>query len=293
METLKHLRIYFFGLVLVGFFSSCTNDRDENLVPLPEDNSDQIAYEAANATVGSQLYNDFTKTPGWDGPSDQNVNIDDITEYKDFYRCKQCHAWDRKARYASYIDRAPKLTRPDVSTVQLLNLDLADIRLVFDAVKNTGGAAVDSDRTADGTNPSLGGNKHPDYGTIFTDAQIWDLVKFVREGAFDTDALYQVNTVGTYPTGSRTFTDVGRDGDAQIGQTYYANNCASCHGANGTQIDLGGRSIGEFIREKPYELQVKVLSGQLGTAMGPTPTTFEEILGLYKAGSDPNLFPDN
>ncbi len=289
MKTLKKLQISFIVILLGGILSSCTNDRNE-LTPV--DNSDQIAYEAASAAVGSQLYNDFTKTPGWDGPSDASVNVDDITGYKDFYRCKQCHAWDLKARFASYIDRAPKVTRPDVSTVKLTNLRYADLKVVFDAVKNTGGAAVDPSRTADGTNPALGGNNHPDYGTILTDGQIWDLVKFLRDGAFDTDNLYAVNTVGAYPTGSRSFTDIGRDGNTQLGQTYYNNNCAACHGANGTTLDLGGRSIGKFVRDKPYELQHKVQSGQLGTAMGPSPTSFEEIQGFLKLASDPNVFPD-
>lgn len=289
MKKFKHLHIYLVATLFAGFTSSCTSDDDDNNPVV--DNSDQIAYDAADPVVGSQLYNDFTKTPDWEGPSDANVNIDDVKNFKDFYRCKQCHAWDLKARFGSYIDRAPKVGRPDVSTVRLNNLELANISVVFDKVKNSGGAKVDPARTADGTDPSLGGNEHPDYGVIFTDSQIWDLVKFLREGAFDVDGLYATNTTGAYPTGSRTFTDIGRDGDVQLGNNYYSNNCATCHGADGTTIDLGGRSIGDFIREKPYEMQHKVVSGQLGTAMGPTPTTFEQIKGLYKAGTDTVAFP--
>ena len=292
MKNLRKISVCIFALSLILLASSCTNDRQDTIPIEPPDNSDQIAYDAASAVVGSQLYNDFTKTPGWDAPSDPNVDPNDISDFKDFYRCKQCHAWDRKARFASYINRAPKESRPDVSTVQLVNLDAADISYLFDKVKNTGGAAVDPARTANGLDPSLGGNEHPDYGTIFTDEQIWDVVKFIREGAFDVNLLYDIELSGSYPTGSRSFTNWGKDGDPTLGQTYYSNNCASCHGADGTTLDLGGRSIGAIIREKSYEVQHKILSGQLGTSMGPTPTTLEEMKGLYKYANDTIALPD-
>lgn len=291
MKNLKKISVCAFALTLILFATSCTNDRDA-FTMIEDDNSDQIAYEAANAVVGSQLYNDFTKTPGYNGPSDINVNPDDIENFKDFYRCKQCHAWDLKARFASYIDRKPKVGRPDVSEVQLVNLGSSNITYLFDKIKNTGGAAVDPARTADGTNPSLGGNEHPDYGTILTDEQIWDLVKFLREGAFDVDLLYDTELTGSYPTGSRSFINWGKDGDVTLGQTYYTNNCASCHGVDGRAINLGGRSIGAFVREKTYEIQHKAVSGQLGTSMGPSPATLEEMKGFLKYASDLVAFPD-
>ncbi|NCT09546.1 MAG: hypothetical protein GW772_05640 [Flavobacteriia bacterium] len=290
MKTLKKFQIYFFGLIIGSFLISCTHDREE-LIPI--DNSDQIAYDKASAVVGSQLYNDFTVTPGFDGPKDPTVNIADITSYKDFYRCKQCHAWDLKARYGSYINRGPKVGRPDISKVKLNNLSLADITELFDKIKNTSGAPVNVTRTSDGTNPSLGGNNHPDYGTILTDAQIWDLVKFLREGAFNVDELFATNTTGTYPTGSVAFTNIGFDGNTTLGQTYFTNKCSSCHGADGNAINLGGYSVGEFVRKKPYELQHKVVSGQVGTIMAPTPTSLEEIKGMLKLmANDPISFPD-
>lgn len=279
----------FFAILIALAVTSCTNDRDSFT---PIDNTDQLAYDAANVVVGSQLYNDFTKTPGYDGPSDPSVNQDDISGFSDFYRCKSCHAWDLKARFASYINRGPRTTRPDVSAVQLVNLGGSDIRYLFDNIKNTGGAAVNPARTADGTNPSLGGNEHPDYGKILTDQQIWDLVKFLKEGAFDVDELYAVDLTGTYPTGTISYTNLGFDGSESLGQTYYNNNCAACHGADGTTIDIAGNSIGEFVRKKPYELQHKVVSGQLGSSMGPTPTTLEQIKGLLKYASNPEIFPN-
>jgi hypothetical protein len=142
----------------------------------------------------------------------------------------------------------------------------------------------------------------PDYGKILTDAQIWDLVKFLREGAFDTDQLYDVVISGTYPTGSREFTNVGKDGDAAAGTTFYNSNCSACHGSNGRDDANGnvigintdiGRSMGEFAREKTYEMQHKAVYGNLGSSMGGTnDATMDDIKNMLKALSDPVAYPD-
>ncbi|PKP26464.1 MAG: hypothetical protein CVU03_02690 [Bacteroidetes bacterium HGW-Bacteroidetes-2] len=291
MKTQKKLYLFILGILFMGL-QSCTHDDRDTVIPVPVD-EDQIAYDAADMINGSRLYNDFTKAEtGFVAPNDPAVVLENITGFKDFYRCKQCHAWDQKARFGSYINRAPNATRPDISSVQLTNLTYADISILFEKIKNTGGAAVDPARTADGTNPALGGNNHPDYGTILSDALIWDLVKFLKEGALDTDELYAINTVGTYPTGSRTFTDLGRNGNATAGNAFYAAKCASCHGADGTTIPLGGNTLGKFTRSNPHEVQHKVVSGQLGSSMGSTPTTLEEMKNLYKALSNQTVYPD-
>lgn len=278
---MKTLHSLWFVLV-VFLLASCTHDEFVPITEPPTDN-DMAAFDNADAVTGSMLYNDFTLTPGWDAPKDPSVNASDITGFKDFYRCKQCHAWDLKAQFASYISRVPRVARPDVSNVKLDNLKFANIRELFDAIKNTDGAAVSSARTADGTNPALGGNEHPDYGLILTDAQIWDLVKFLKVGAFDTDKLYGSSVTGSYPTGKISYFDIGRDGVEQAGITFFNSRCASCHGNDGKSIDLGGLSLGDFARQKPYELQHKVVSGQLGSTMGPTPATLEDMKNLLKA----------
>ncbi|MBK5193144.1 MAG: cytochrome c [Flavobacteriaceae bacterium] len=289
MKKLKNRIWLALGLLLFGLQGCTSDDRDNVIIPI---DTDQMAYDAADAVNGSRLYNDFTALEtGFVAPESASVNLEHITTRKDFYRCKQCHAWDQKARFGSYINRAPSVTRPDVSTVQLTNLGLADIRVLFDGIKGTGGGVVNLERTADGTNPALAGNDHHDYGTILSDDLIWDLVKFLKEGAFDTDGLYAITTVGSYPTGSRTFSDLGRDGDATAGDSFYSSKCASCHGADGTTISLGGNSVGTFTRSSPYEVQHKVVSGQLGASMGATPITFEEMKDLLKALSDETKYP--
>jgi len=296
MKTKRNLALFGLGILLIGM-QACTH-ADEKLpepTPPPVDDTDYdlLAYNAASAVNGSKLYNDFTKSEtGFTTPKDPNVVLTNITGYKNFYRCKQCHAWDQKARYASYINRAPTTTRPDVSTFQLTNLKYADIRVLFDKIKNTGGALVDPARTADGTNPALGGNNHPDYGKILSDGMIWDLVKFLKVGAFNTDELYTINTTGSYPTGSKTYSDIGKDGNAAAGDAFFATKCASCHGATGTNILLGGKTLGDFTRSNPHEVQHKIVSGQLGSSMGPTAITLSQMKDLYKALDNTTNYPN-
>lgn len=297
-RNIKHYFIIFMGIAVCTYYG-CSDENDSGL------DLDQIAYDDADVVNGGRMYDKFwADETNYNSPSDPSVVQADIENFGNFYRCKQCHGWDQKGSLGAYIDRGPKTGRPDVSTVQLVGKSNTPIRTLFDQIKHTGGAAVEASRTADGTNSSLGGNDMPDYGEILTDAQIWDLVKFLREGAFDTDQLYTINTTGTYPGGSRDFTNIGDDGDATIGAAFYAQNCASCHGDNGRDNSQGnpkpinvniGRSMGEFAREKPYELQHKARFGNLGSnpqMLGIPNATFDDIKNMLKALGDPANYPD-
>jgi len=205
---------------------------------------------------------------------------------------------------ASYVDRGPNTGRPNVSSLNLYaSIQSSTIRELFDGIKHDGGAAVDVARTADGTNSSLGGDNMPDYGKILTEDQIWDMVRFLKNSAFNTPELYDITVIGTYPTGSRTFSNVGKDGDPVAGATFYTNNCASCHGANGRDdggdpltinVDIG-RSMGEFAREKPYEMQHKTRFGNLGSSpemLGTGDVPLEDIKNMFKALANPANYPD-
>jgi hypothetical protein len=296
------INIKVFTMIISALFFIGISGCDDDGV---EPDEDQMAFDAANEDNGGRLYDKFwASETDFVAPSDPSVDLADITNFSDFYRCKQCHAWDFLGNAASYIDRGPTMTRPDVSSANLYSsIQSSSIRELFDGIKNVGGAAVDPARTADGTNPSLGGNEHPEYGKILTDDQIWDLVRFLKISSFNTTLLYDINVTGTYPTGSRTFSNVGKDGDAAAGAIFYATNCASCHGANGRddggdplQINVDiGRSMGEFAREKPYEMQHKTRFGNLGSSpemLGTGDVPLEEIKNMFKALADPVNYPD-
>ena len=269
-------------------FTSCNNDDD--LEPDPN----QVAYDDADLANGGIMYDKF-----WASESnfDQNdPNLATISDNADFFRCKQCHGWDGLGSAGAYINRAPKTTRPNVSGLNLYQSAQNKTAVeLFEAMKATNGRRdISTDlSTYDPETNSAEGDKMPNYSQLLTDAQIWDLVKFMKEGMFDVTKLYDINITGTYPTGSRTFSDVGKDGDAANGNAFYTANCVSCHGADGTAEDLGGRSAGQFAREKSYEVHHKVKYGQLGSSMsGEFDMTLTEMKDLYKALADTTNFPN-
>lgn len=259
-------------------------------------------FTEANVLNGGVLYDMF-----WiaDGVSLSAADLEIVENSADFFRCKQCHAWDHFGSAASYIDRAPRTTRPNVSPLNLTELaQTASAQELFDAIK-TGSGATRRALTADLStyDPAVAGStvvgdQMPDYGAFLADAQIWDLVKYFKEGILDTTALYDIATEGEYPTGTRTFTNVGKDGDSTNGNMLYAQKCSACHGANGRDdaafpIADGADSVGSFARGKPYELWHKVKFGQQGSSMGPQGVdSLEDMKDLLAALSDEVAYPD-
>jgi mono/diheme cytochrome c family protein len=90
-----------------------------------------------------------------------------------------------------------------------------------------------------------------------------------------------------------TYSNVGAMGDEANGQTIYTATCGGCHGADGTTHDIGGRSLGQFIREKPNEGWFKAKFGEDGTGMDPgLVTSTSDLQDLYKALANSTNFPD-
>ncbi len=257
---------------------SGTNGSDGSLVTA----ADQSAYAAADGLIGGRIYDDFTK----------QLSITDTayTNHKDFFRCKQCHGWDLRGSNGAYINRAPNATRPAVASNDLYTFAKAsNIKQVFDAIKHEGGRA----KLGNGTDKSLNASM-PDFSLILTDAQIWQITKYLKTEALNTFNLYDINTTGYYPTGTKTFSNVGKDGSAANGNATFASLCAGCHGANGTQIVLDGGTayMGDFMRSSPYEFQHKARCGQSGTSM-PTfsANTESTVKDFLKAGQDALAYP--
>ena len=274
---------------LVGVFLTGCSDDDPVAV-----GGDPPDYTNADGINGGRMFDKFWATET--GFDQADPNLATYSGNSNFFRCKQCHGWDRLGNAGAYINRAPSTTRPNVSGIDLLALSTSySAQEMFDALKASAGRrAPTADLSAydPDTNPTVG-DQMPDYSQILTDAQIWALVKFLRESAVDVNDLYDYTTTGTYPDGSIAFSNVGMDGDATNGDAIFASRCSGCHGADGTMISVdGGYSVGSHLRAKPNEDQHKFKFGQLGTGMTSLVTDLSEIKDLYKALSDASNYPD-
>jgi len=253
------------------------------------------AFSAADGINGGRLFDRFWHTQaGWD---QNDPNVAHFSQFSNFYRCKQCHGWDLLGNAGAYISRAPRTSRPNVSSVNLKQVsETHSPQELFDAIKrSTGRRNLDADLASyDPATNSTVGDQMPNYGEFMSDDRIWELVKFLEEEAIDTDELYDFTTSGSYPTGSWTPSNIGKDGSAASGNAIYADvNCAFCHGADGTAILVDGSfSVGSFFRQKSNEAQHKVKFGQLGTQMIELVTELDEMTDLYKAMADDTAYPD-
>ncbi len=287
IPSYKTLALALVALLVVGA-AAC--DDDETTGP-PDDPPE---FTAADGINGGTMYDKFwTSETGW---NQSDPNLATFNNFSNFFRCKQCHAWDRLGNAASYIGRAPSTTRPNVSSVDLIeHSEHHTPQELFDALSSSAGRrSVSADlSTYDPATNSTVGDQMPDLSEIMTDEQIWDLVKFLKEEANDTELLYDVSTTGTYPTGSVTYSNIGMGGDATNGDAIYAADCAGCHGTDGRAIVVDGEyTVGSFLRSKPYEVQHKVKFGQPGTSMGSLVTDINDILDLYAALTDETMYPD-
>ena len=235
----------------------------------------------------------------WASESDfnqSNPNIATLSAKSDFFRCKQCHGWDGLGNKGAYINRGPRTSRPNVSEIDLYSLSQSKTpKQLFDVLTKTSGRrniATDLSTYDPSTNKTEG-DKMPNLIELLTEDQIWDLVKFLKEGMLDVRQLYDATTTGTYPTGTWTVSNIGTNGNAANGKTYFATNCSGCHGATGTTLLLEGMTAGEFTRKKGNEAQHKIHYGQLGSSMtGKFNITPTQMKDLYKGLADVAAFPN-
>ena len=147
-------------------------------------------------------------------------------------------------------------------------------------------------------------NTHPDFSAELSAAQIWNLVKFMREEWVAPSELYDIEVSGAKmyvdytqtpavvmpPT--ITYSNIGAKGNATSGDGIYSSSCGSCHGADGTSLDLGGRSLGQFIREKPNEGWFKAKFGEAGSMDPGMLTSLQDLQDLYAALVNATNYPN-
>ncbi len=269
-----------------------------SLTALHANASDATSYKQADGINGGLLYDNFVKK-GEVSAKYSNSHKIDITPIKDnssFFRCKQCHGWDRIGNKGYYSGSKPQAgKKPNVSSVNLLdNAKEMSPRQLFDAIKSpANGRPLNYDLSQyDPQSNSQPGDAMPTYEEILSDSEIWDLVKFINEDGEDYRNYYGMDIQGSYPGAKVTFVAIGKGGDAVNGSAIYTKSCTSCHGADGTDIDIKGKSVGEFTRKKTYELAHKVKFGQPGSDMFGTPLSTKEMNDLHKALADADKYPN-
>ncbi len=287
------MKNYFFYLTVIIFFggllalNGCKKD---------EENPDQIAYDAADGIHGAILYDHVL--------NEKLINDTKMTSKPNFFRCKSCHGWDLKGRKGVLIDKKSSADYPVVADVELVKDTRVndDIRQIYDFIANVGGR----DPYSGTYDESM-----PDYSKILSPEDIWDLVKFIKETAHETDDFYTLTTTGTYPNGTKTFSDIGKGGNADAGLATYNAKCAGCHGADGSKIDIYCKGIwlGDMFRNDPHEIQHKAIWGMpidrehidpnvcgsealQGGYMAPTGITDNDIRDMMVMGQDATKFPD-
>jgi mono/diheme cytochrome c family protein len=276
-------------VVLSLFIIAFSCKKEEELTP----------YQLADGTRGGSLYNTF-----WDpktGFDQSNLNLAKFKASPDFFKCKQCHGWDREGSAASYISRAPNANRPRVS------IPINDIvktytpEKLFEAIKTGSVPRRSINANLSTYNPTSNfaeGDKMPNYSEILTDAQIWDIVKFFKEEAFNVKDLYDYATTGTYPTGKIIYSNIGKNGNASRGKTLFeSEGCAtsSCHGSKGNaiKVDNATYTVGSFLRAKPNEAQHKIRFGQNeNSGMFARKLSLQQMQDIYAALSDTLAFPN-
>jgi len=263
-------------------FSNDKDEIEEALSEVGNEIEDQLNedYEDADGIRGGQLYSKFWADETEFSVSNSSLDSEDqlstISESGDFFRCKQCHGWDRLGREGAYSSRAPSTTQPNVSAVDLVTIaSESSAEELFDKIMSDKAARRDISTdlsTYDPESNSADGDRMPNFSQILTDEQVWDLVKYLKEDALDTTALYTLsNSGGDYPEGQPVYDDVGANGDAVNGDALYVESCEVCHGSDGASGSVGlidgEYSVGYYARNKPYETQHKVKFGHLGSPM--------------------------
>jgi hypothetical protein len=142
---------------------------------------DPPGFESADGIIGGRMFDQFwASETGWDF----GANEDHFSGFSNFYRCKQCHGWDLLGNAGAYISRAPRTSRPNVSSVNLKEhaAEHTPQELFDDIMQSTGRRNLDADLASyDPDTNSTVGDQMPNFSEFMTDAQVWDLVKFLKE----------------------------------------------------------------------------------------------------------------
>jgi len=189
---------------------------------------------------GGLLYNDWMSGLGVDVPAtDQPLwatQTTNIRTGKDTWRCKECHGWDYLGKDGAY-GKGSHATG-FIGVWQVVGTDPNEI---LAALKGS-------------TNPDH------DFSAVMDDQALTDLALFLGQTAFDSASFIDADKKA-----------VG--GNLENGKAIYDQNCASCHGADGTALNFGTADAPMYMGPKsldnPWEVVHKAAYGNPGDTPMP------------------------
>ena len=152
---------------------------------------------------------------------------------KSTFRCKECHGWDYIGKDGRYNKGSHFTGIPGVFHVQTENPEEIYASLTDKNLKHN-------------------------FSEYISDSDIWDLVKFLREGQAPIEAAIDNNGQGK--------------GNTVSGKIFYGSQCASCHGTDGNELDFkskkdGIQGVGWLANDNPQESIHKIRWGHPGSNM--------------------------
>lgn len=239
MRYTKLMRLLFavtFSVVGIAVMNGCGDD---------DDDGGNEAFDSADLVRGGQLYDKWWSVPGVLDPVEPTSGNPSYAltagtrTGADTWRCKECHGWDYEGRDGAYGPGSSRFT----GVSGLMHASEEDpAEGLFDTIKN-----------------GRSGTAMATFSSHLSDGDIWDLVKFIKEGIID-ESQY-IDSATKKPIGA----------DLTRGQSRYNSVCAACHGSDGTQLNFGSPGEPEYVGtvavDNPWEFLHKIRFGQPGTEM--------------------------
>ncbi len=214
---------------------------------------------------GGLLYNDWMKGLDVDVPAtDQPLWATQTTNTrtgKDTWRCKECHGWDYLGKDGAY-GKGSHATG-FIGVIQVFDLDPKEILAALKGSTNT----------------------DHDFSGVMDDQALTDIALFLSDTAFD----------------SAVFIDADKKaigGNLENGKAVYDQNCAACHGVDGTALNFGDAAAPMYVGPKsldnPWEVVHKAaygIPGEMPALATVTMTTQDYIDLLAYAQSLPAVSP--
>jgi mono/diheme cytochrome c family protein len=225
------------ALAAVALVAACGNPLPAEspaatIAPLGASAADHFAK--ADMTRGGQLYDNWWKVPSVPGKTEPSGTNPDYAKTKGkatgsaTFRCKECHAWDYTGKDGVAGLQGTHRTASPEAIYKVLREGLPD-------------------------------GSHKVYAALLSEADTWDLVRFIKEGIIDLTphiALSKKEPIGA---------------DARAGAGRFSI-CANCHDVDGKKMNFHAlpkdpEYVGTVAVENPAEFVHKVRFGQPGTKM--------------------------